>query len=50
MEALYYALKVQCLLIVSGFSFTVGMWCFCKLFTWAPVNITINANVNNYND
>lgn len=48
MEGFQFIGKVMLLSGLVGFSFTVGMWDFCKIFGWAPVNIT--TNVTAYED
>jgi len=44
-EGLGFVFTVMMLAFVVGFSFTFGMWAFCKLAKWAPVNMTINTDI-----
>lgn len=49
-EGALFMWKLIALFGIAGFSFTAGMWCFCKGFGWAPVNLTVNSSVNCDND
>ena len=44
-EGLRFVGTVMVLGFMTGFSFTVGVWAFCKAFSWAPVNLTVTAIV-----
>lgn len=45
-EGLTFLLTTTTLCFLGGFSVTGGLWCFCKLTKWAPVNLTVNISKN----
>lgn len=42
-EGLTFVWKISLLSGVVGFCVTAGVWCFCKVAKWAPVDITVNV-------
>lgn len=42
LEGLTFIWKLLTISALLGFSGIGGVWCFCKLTRWAPVNITVN--------
>lgn len=46
LEGLLFSAKLMLLLALIGFWFTAGMWCFCKIMGWAPINVTVNTTVH----
>lgn len=50
MEGVLIVAKLLLLGVLFGFSFTVGVWAFCRASSWAPVNITVNNYQREAND
>lgn len=43
-------IKIALVFLNAGFCFTAGMWVFCRVTGWAPVNMTVNTSVNRTDD